>query len=129
MHFRSVHRPAQDRVAPQPRKPLRILVLPRLRGGPGGAEGGQGARSSQGNRRPDEDPGELPPGRRPAEREMNMPRVDGRKHDQLRPIKITEDFVSSAEASCLIEVGKTRILCCATLDDEIPRWLKGKGKG
>jgi ribonuclease PH len=60
---------------------------------------------------------------------MNMPRVDGRKHDQLRPIKITEDFVSSAEGSCLIEVGKTRILCCATLDDEIPRWLKGKGKG
>lgn len=60
---------------------------------------------------------------------MNMSRVDGRNHDQLRAIKITEDFVSSAEASCLIEVGKTRILCCATLDDEIPRWLKGKGKG
>lgn len=58
-----------------------------------------------------------------------MSRVDGRNLDQLRPIKITEDFVSSAEGSCLIEVGKTRILCCASLDDEIPRWLKGKGKG
>lgn len=58
-----------------------------------------------------------------------MSRVDGRNFDQLRPIKITEDFVSSAEGSCLIEVGKTRILCCATVDDEIPRWLKGKGKG
>jgi ribonuclease PH len=58
-----------------------------------------------------------------------MSRVDGRKHDQLRPIRITEDFVQSAEGSCLIEVGRTRILCCATLDDEIPRWLKGKGKG
>ncbi|MEO7426626.1 MAG: ribonuclease PH [Fibrobacteria bacterium] len=58
-----------------------------------------------------------------------MSRPDGRKHDQLRPIKITEDFVSTAEASYLVEVGKTRILCCASLEDEIPRWLKGKGKG
>ena len=58
-----------------------------------------------------------------------MPRIDGRKHDQLRPIKITEDFVSTAEASYLIEVGKTRILCCASLEEDLPRWLKGKGKG
>lgn len=58
-----------------------------------------------------------------------MSRVDGRKHDQLRPIKITEDFVSTAEGSCLIEVGRTRILCCASLDEDLPRWLKGKGKG
>jgi ribonuclease PH len=58
-----------------------------------------------------------------------MARVDGRKNDQVRPIKITEDFVSSAEASYLIEVGRTRILCCASIDEEIPRWLKGKGKG
>ncbi|MDB5102347.1 MAG: ribonuclease [Fibrobacteres bacterium] len=58
-----------------------------------------------------------------------MARVDGRKNDQLRTIKITEDFVSTAEASYLIEVGKTRILCCASLEEEIPRWLKGKNKG
>ncbi len=58
-----------------------------------------------------------------------MARVDGRNNDQLRNIKITEDFVSTAEASYLIEVGKTRILCCASLEEEIPRWLKGKGKG
>jgi ribonuclease PH len=58
-----------------------------------------------------------------------MTRHDGRKNDQLRPIKITEDFVSSAEGSCLIEVGRTRILCCASVEEEIPRWLKGKGKG
>jgi ribonuclease PH len=58
-----------------------------------------------------------------------MARVDGRGNDQLRNIKITEDFVSTAEASYLIEVGKTRILCCASLEEEIPRWLKGKGKG
>src|SRR6185369_5891667 len=59
----------------------------------------------------------------------SMPRIDGRKRDELRPIKITEDFVSSAEASYLIEVGKTRILCCASLEEELPRWLKGKNKG
>ncbi len=58
-----------------------------------------------------------------------MTRIDGRKTDQLRPIKITEDFVSTAEASYLIEVGKTRILCCASLEEEVPRWMKGKGKG
>ncbi len=58
-----------------------------------------------------------------------MARVDGRKNDQLRTIKITEDFVSTAEASYLIEVGKTRILCCASLEEEVPRWMKGKGKG
>jgi ribonuclease PH len=58
-----------------------------------------------------------------------MSRADGRKNDQLRPIKITEDFVSTAEASYLVEVGKTRILCCASLEEEIPRWLKGKNKG
>lgn len=58
-----------------------------------------------------------------------MSRADGRKNDQLRPIKITEDFVSTAEASYLVEVGKTRILCCASLEEDLPRWLKGKNKG
>ncbi len=58
-----------------------------------------------------------------------MTRIDGRKNDELRAIKITEDFVSTAEASYLIEVGKTRILCCASLEEEVPRWMKGKGKG
>ncbi len=58
-----------------------------------------------------------------------MSRSDGRANDQLRPIKITEDYVSSAEASVLIEVGKTRVLCCATIDTDLPRWMKGSGKG
>jgi ribonuclease PH len=60
---------------------------------------------------------------------MSFVRQDGRAVDELRPIKVTEDFVSSAEASFFVEVGRTRILCCATLDEDIPRWLKGKGKG
>ena len=59
----------------------------------------------------------------------SIARIDGRSADQLRPIKITEDFVSSAEASFFIEVGRTRILCCASLEEELPRWLKGKGQG
>jgi ribonuclease PH len=58
-----------------------------------------------------------------------MTRPDGRAADQLRGIKITEDFVQSAEASFLIEVGRTRILCCASLEEDLPRWLKGKGSG
>jgi ribonuclease PH len=56
-------------------------------------------------------------------------RHDGRALDQLRSIKITEDFVKSATASFLIEVGRTRILCCASLEEEVPRWMKGKGTG
>jgi ribonuclease PH len=58
-----------------------------------------------------------------------MTRTDGRAADQLRTIKITEDFVQSAESSFLIEVGRTRILCCASLEEDLPRWLKGKGSG
>jgi ribonuclease PH len=60
---------------------------------------------------------------------MTTTRTDNRTPDQLRPIKITEDFVSSAESSFLIEVGRTRILCCASLEEDLPRWLKGKGQG
>ena len=60
---------------------------------------------------------------------MSFIRNDGRAADQLRTIKVTEDFVSSAEASFFVEIGRTRILCCSSLDEDIPRWLKGKGKG
>lgn len=56
-------------------------------------------------------------------------RPDGRAADQLRSIKVTEDFVNSAEASFFVEVGRTRILCCASLEEELPRWLKGQGRG
>ena len=56
-------------------------------------------------------------------------RIDGRNADQLRPVKITPDFVSTAEGSVLIEVGKTRVICTATIDDGVPSFLKGSGKG
>jgi ribonuclease PH len=56
-------------------------------------------------------------------------RNDGRHADQLRTIKITPDFISQAEGSVLIEVGKTRVICTATVDDGVPSFLKGSGKG
>jgi len=56
-------------------------------------------------------------------------RSDGRGHDQIRPIKITPDFISNAEGSVLIEIGKTRVICTATVDDGVPSFLKGQGKG
>jgi ribonuclease PH len=56
-------------------------------------------------------------------------RNDGRHADQLRTVKITPDFISQAEGSVLIELGKTRVICTATVDDGVPSFLKGSGKG
>jgi len=56
-------------------------------------------------------------------------RSDGRAPDQLRPVKLTPDFVTTAEGSVLIEVGNTRVICTATVDDGVPSFLKGQGKG
>jgi ribonuclease PH len=56
-------------------------------------------------------------------------RSDGRGADQTRQLKITPDFISTAEGSVLIELGKTRVICTATVDDGVPSFLKGSGKG
>jgi len=56
-------------------------------------------------------------------------RIDGRHADQLRPLKITPDFISTAEGSVLIELGNTRVICTATVDDGVPKFLRGTGKG
>src|SRR5450432_2464479 len=56
-------------------------------------------------------------------------RNDGRNVDQMRPLKITPDFISTAEGSVLIELGSTRVICTATVDDGVPGFLKGTGKG
>jgi ribonuclease PH len=58
-----------------------------------------------------------------------MTRIDNRKLDELRTIRMTPGFVSSADGSVLIEMGRTRVICNATLLPEVPRWLKGKGTG
>ena len=56
-------------------------------------------------------------------------RIDGRSADQMRALKITPDFISTAEGSVLIELGNTRVICTATVDDGVPGFLKGSGKG
>ena len=56
-------------------------------------------------------------------------RTDGRAADQLRSLKITTDYLITAEGSVLIEVGHTRVLCAATVEDTVPAFLRNTGKG
>jgi ribonuclease PH len=56
-------------------------------------------------------------------------RADGRAPNDLRPIKITPDFIPNAEGSVLIEAGHTRVIVTATVEDGVPSFLKGSGKG
>lgn len=58
-----------------------------------------------------------------------MARIDGRARDEKRPIKITRKFTDYAEGSVLIECGNTKVLCNATIEDKVPRFLKGSGQG
>ena len=58
-----------------------------------------------------------------------MKRIDGRKADQGRPVKMTKNFIIYPEGSVLIEVGNTRVLCNATIEEKVPRFLAGQGKG
>jgi ribonuclease PH len=53
----------------------------------------------------------------------------GRAADGLRPTTIQPGFVSTATGSCLISVGETRVICTASAQDSVPRWLAGKGRG
>ena len=56
-------------------------------------------------------------------------RPDGRRPDQLRDIKITRHWLDHAEGSALIEFGATRVLCAASVLEEVPRWRRGSGLG
>ncbi len=58
-----------------------------------------------------------------------MPRPDGREANQLRPITFERDYTEMASGSCLVTFGRTRVLCTASIDADVPRWMKGKGKG
>jgi len=58
-----------------------------------------------------------------------MKRQSGRNSDELRKIKITKDYIKYAEGSCLIELGDTRVITTATVEDSVPPFLKGKGTG
>ena len=52
-----------------------------------------------------------------------------RKNLELRKIEITTDFIKNADASCLIKSGDTHLVCTASIEEKVPRWLKGSGKG
>jgi ribonuclease PH len=56
-------------------------------------------------------------------------RIDGRKDDEIREIKITRNYISHTEGSVFIEMGNTRIVCTATVEDKVPKFLAGKGSG
>jgi len=58
-----------------------------------------------------------------------MPRPDGRAPDELRPVSFERDFTEMAAGSCLVSFGRTRVLCTASIDEEVPRWMRGTGKG
>jgi ribonuclease PH len=59
----------------------------------------------------------------------DAPRNDGRKPGELREIAIAPGFVRTATGSALIEAGGTRVICTASVDEEVPRWMQGQGRG
>jgi ribonuclease PH len=60
---------------------------------------------------------------------MSLERTDGRAFDELRPIKITPGYLPYAEGSVLIEMGQTRVVCSASVDERVPSFLRNSGEG
>jgi ribonuclease PH len=58
-----------------------------------------------------------------------MSRAEGRRPDELRALEIEPDYLEQASGSALISFGKTRVLCTASIEEGIPRWLSGSGRG
>jgi ribonuclease PH len=58
-----------------------------------------------------------------------MARHDGRKSNELRPVEMTRRFIADVEGAVLIEMGRTRVICTATVEDSVPPFLRGTGKG
>jgi len=56
-------------------------------------------------------------------------RIDGRKADELRKIKITRNYIKTAEGSVLFQMGDTWVICTATVENSVPPFLRGKGTG
>lgn len=56
-------------------------------------------------------------------------RPDGRQYNEMREVKITRDFISTAEGSVLIELGRTRVICTATVEEKVPLFLKDQNRG
>jgi ribonuclease PH len=58
-----------------------------------------------------------------------MVRIDGRENDGIRPVKVTRDFIRHAEGSALIQMGQTRVICTASVQQSVPPFLKDSGRG
>ncbi|MDQ2827116.1 MAG: ribonuclease PH [Actinomycetota bacterium] len=58
-----------------------------------------------------------------------MSRRDGREPDDLRPLSFVRDYTEMAAGSVLVSMGKTRVLCTASVDERVPPWMRGKGSG
>ncbi len=58
-----------------------------------------------------------------------MTRADGRRPDELRELRITPGFITSATGSALLEVGSTRLICTAMIEESVPMWMRGRGTG
>ena len=56
-------------------------------------------------------------------------RIDGRRPDEIRAVRMTPDFIPHAEGSVLMEIGRTRVICTATVEDTVPRFIRGAGTG
>ena len=56
-------------------------------------------------------------------------RSDNRATDQLRPVNVVPDYITTAEGSALIEVGNTRVICTASIEEAVPAWMRNSGKG
>jgi ribonuclease PH len=60
---------------------------------------------------------------------MSFARTDGRGAGELRPVRITPDFLPHAEGSALIEIGQTRVICAASIEERVPPFLRNRGQG
>ncbi|MEO9180040.1 MAG: ribonuclease PH, partial [Acidimicrobiales bacterium] len=60
---------------------------------------------------------------------MSPPRADGRNPDQARPLSFERDYTEMAAGSVLVSFGRTKVLCTASVEEDVPRWLRGTGKG
>ena len=58
-----------------------------------------------------------------------MPRPDGRADDELRPLSFERDYTEMSAGSVLVSFGRTRVLCTASIDEDVPRWMRNSGKG
>ncbi len=56
-------------------------------------------------------------------------RPSGRSCDEMRPVRLSRRYTSHADGSVLVEFGATRVLCCASIEEQVPRWIRGKGRG